>query len=87
MSPYIETTDINTPVENLPENAEYFSKEKIWRWRDLYDHGYIDPDGYGTDYPYLNNTHYIHKNINFYLRNEKTYINKKDEIVNFYKAK
>jgi len=83
LSPYTETSSTDK-VDNLPENAIYFSNEKLWRWRDLYDDGYIDTDGYGTDYPYLNDIHYIHKDINFYLRNEQVYTNKKDEITSFY---
>jgi hypothetical protein len=83
LSPYTETFNTNK-IDNLPENARYFPNEKLWRWRDLYDDGYIDTDGYGTDYPYLNDIHYIHKDINFYLRNEQVYTNKKDGIASFY---
>lgn len=82
LSPYIETSNTNN-VYNLPENTKYFPNEKLWKWRDLYDDGYIDPDGYGVNYPYLNDTHYIHKDINFYLRNEVGFTNKKDGIINF----
>ncbi len=82
LSPYIETSDTND-VYNLPENAKFFNTEKIWKWRDLYDIGYVDPDGYGVDYPFMNNTHYIQKDINFYIRNERAFINKKDGIINF----
>jgi hypothetical protein len=87
LSPYIEIADDTTPIYNLPENAVYFPNEKIWRWRDIYEDGYIDPDGYGTDYPYLNDIHFIHKDINFYLRNEKIYKNKKDGIIDFHRRK
>lgn len=82
LSPYTEKSTTNT-IYNLPENARYFPSEKVWRWRDLYDIGYVDPDGYGTDYPYMNDTHYVHKDINFYLRNEYVYTNKKDGILGF----
>jgi len=83
LSPYTETSNTDK-IENLPENARYFANEKLWRWRDLYDDGYIDPDGYGTDYPYMNDIHYIHKDINFYLRNEQVYTNKVDGLISFY---
>jgi hypothetical protein len=86
LSPYLEISDTDK-IENLPENARYFIDEKLWRWRDLYDDGYIDPDGYGTDYPYMNDIHYVHKDINFYLRNEQIYTNKKDGTINVYKNK
>lgn len=80
LSPYVESYNTND-VYNLPENVKYDEVEKIWKWRDLYDHGYIDPDGYGTDFPFVNNTHYVHSDINFYLRNEKQYLNKSDGVI------
>ena len=60
----------------LPQNAKYFEEEGLWKWRDVYDHGFIDPDGFGTNYPFLNNMHYVKNDINFYLRNEQLYTNK-----------
>ena len=68
---------------NLPENTMYFEKEGLWKWRDLYDHGYIDPDGYGVNHPFINNIHYVKNDINFYLRNERLYQNKTDGLTNF----
>jgi hypothetical protein len=87
LSPYIETSKLdatqpNTLI-NLPENAIYDQKEKLWKWRDLYDHGFIDQEGNGTNFPFMNNTHYVTKNINFYLRNEKSYTNKDDGLNGF----
>lgn len=83
LSPYTETSPTDK-IDNLPENAQYFPNEKLWRWRDLYDDGYVDPDGFGTDYPYMNDIHYIHTDINFYLRNEQVFTNKKDGLTSFY---
>lgn len=82
LSPYIETSNTNNVI-NLPENLKYFEQEKLWKWRDLYEHGFIDTDGYGTDYPFINNTHNIKLDINFYLWNEKNYTNKKDAVKQF----
>ena len=87
LSPYIETSKLdatqpNTLI-NLPENAIYDQKEKLWKWRDLYDHGFTDQEGNGTNFPFMNNTHYVTKNINFYLRNEKSYTNKNDGLNGF----
>ena len=79
LSPYIETSDTDEII-NLPENVRFFPKEGLWKWRDLYDQGFIDQDGYGTNYPFINNTHYIKHDINFYLRNETEYRNKSDGI-------
>jgi hypothetical protein len=82
LSPYIESSKIKD-VLNIPENTKYFEDEGLWKWRDLYDHGYIDSDGFGTDYPFANDVHYIEKSINFYLRNEVSYTNKSDGFTNF----
>lgn len=79
LSPYIETSTTKE-VYNLPQNARYSEDEKLWKWRDLYDHGFIDPDGFGTNYPFINNIHYVKTDINFYLRNENLYTNKQDLI-------
>jgi len=82
LSPYVETATTND-IFNLPENCTYDPTEKVWRWRDLYDHGYMDSDGYGTNFPFVNNTHYVNTLVNFYLRNELFYTNKQDGLTNF----
>lgn len=82
LSPYIETSDTNE-ITDLPENTKYFESEGLWKWRDVYDHGFIDQEGNGTNYPFINNTHYVKYDINFYLRNEKDHINKSDGIRRF----
>jgi hypothetical protein len=87
LSPYIENSKLdasqpNTLI-NLPENAFYDEKEKLWKWRDVYDHGFLDQEGNGTNFPFMNNMHYVVKNINFYLRNEKSYTNKNDGLIGF----
>jgi hypothetical protein len=79
LSPYIESS-VTNQIYGLPQNAKYFEDELLWKWRDLYDHGYIDPDGFGTNYPFINNLHYVKSDINFYLRNENIYQNKQDLI-------
>ena len=82
LSPYIESSKTKEII-NLPENVIFDNDDKLWKWRDLYDHGFIDTDGNGTNFPFINNTHYVVNDINFYLRNEKTYINKKDGLSSF----
>lgn len=82
LSPYIETSKTND-ILNLPENTIYDEKEKVWKWRDLYDHGFVDQEGNGTTFPFINNLHYVMKDINFYLRNEKSFTNKSDGLNNF----
>jgi hypothetical protein len=82
LSPYLETAKTNQ-IYNLPENTVYDNDENVWRWRDLYSHGYIDPNGFGTNFPYVNNIHYIKSEINLYLRNERYYTNKQNGIASF----
>jgi hypothetical protein len=82
LSPYTESAKTKD-IFNLPENTKYDSAEGVWRWRDLYDHGYVDIDGYGTKFPFTNGIHYVKNDINFYLRNERFYTNKQDGISKF----
>lgn len=82
LSPYTESAKTKD-IFNLPENAKYDSAEGVWRWRDLYEHGYVDIDGYGTKFPFTNGIHYVKNDINFYLRNERFYTNKQDGISKF----
>ena len=67
----------------MPQNAKYYPDEKLWKWRDLYDQGYIDDLGYGVNHPFINGIHYIKNDFNFYLRNEEVYTNKSNGIANF----
>jgi hypothetical protein len=84
LSPYIESAKTND-IYNLPEYTIYDPSENLWKWRNVYDHGYIDVDGYGTNYPFTNNCHYIKNDINFYIRNEYVFTNKQNGIANFNK--
>lgn len=81
-SPYVETST-DRDIINLPENSKYFEEEKLWRWRDLYDNGYVDEDGNGVNHPFLNGYHYLKSDLNFYLRSEIYYRNKTDLVRNF----
>jgi len=81
LSPYIETSTTNQ-IYGLPQNAKYFENDGLWKWRDLYDHGFIDSDGFGTNFSFINNIHYVKSDIDFYLRNENIYRNKQDLIKN-----
>ena len=82
LSPYIESSKTNDII-NLPENVIFDNDDKLWKWRDLYDHGFVDQEGYGTRFPFINNTHYVVNDINFYLRNEKSYTNKTDGLSSY----
>jgi len=52
-------------VDLVPDYAFYSVYDKQWRWRDLYNDGYIDSDGNGLDIPFFNGCHYPYTNINF----------------------
>jgi hypothetical protein len=72
---------------NLPENTIFDDKDRLWKWRDVYDHGFIDQEGNGTDFPYLNDQHYVMKDINFNLQNELLFNNKQNGINSFNRYK
>jgi hypothetical protein len=78
-SSYIEESTTND-IDNFPKNAIYFLKDKVWRWRDLYDHGFIDDNKIGLDLPFINGTHYVKFYLPFYIRSEYHYV-KKDKVI------
>lgn len=82
LSPYVETFNTNN-ILDLPDNARYFPDEKLWKWRDLYDHGFIDDEGNGTDFPFVNGQHYVKTDFNFYFINEKEFNNKNNGFKGF----
>jgi len=82
LSPYVETANTNN-IHNLPENVMYDELNSVWKWRDLYDHGYVDPDNFGTNHPFTNGQHYVKSDINFLFRNEERFLNKGVGIKNF----
>lgn len=84
LSPYIETSKLKREeLINLPENCVYDNENKVWKWRDVYDHGFLDQEGNGTKFPFINDMHYVSTDINFYLRNERGYNNKTDGLTGF----
>lgn len=66
-SDYIEESETKE-IYNLPSYAKYFEKENVWKWRDIWGKGYINPDGLGVDYPFINGCHYINNVFNFYIK-------------------
>ena len=57
-------------VVGIPDYAYYSTTNALFRWRDLYPYGYIDTDGVGVDYPYLNDAHYPFLNTIFRITPE-----------------
>jgi hypothetical protein len=86
LSPYIESEDTEE-VANMPENAKYFEDEGVWKWRDLYDHGFIDTEGNGVNHPFINGIHYVKTDVSFYLRNEQNFKNKQNGLNKFTNTK
>ena len=43
----------------------YFEIEKTWKWRDIYEIGFVQGNN-GVDYPFLNAAHYPRRDINFF---------------------
>lgn len=82
LSSYVETSNTKN-ILDLPDNAKYFPQEGLWKWRDVFDHGYIDEDGNGTDYPFVNGQHYVKTDLNFYFFNEREYNNKSNGFKGF----
>ena len=55
------------PAQDSP--LKYWENEKTWRWRDLWEIGFIE-GGYGVDYPFMNNAQYPSKIIPFYVQKQ-----------------
>jgi hypothetical protein len=56
-SDYIEEGDAQLIV-GIPNYSFYSNLSNSFRWRDLYDFGFIDDLGNGVDYPFINGKHY-----------------------------
>jgi len=68
-SEYIEEGSSDNIV-GIPPYAQYSTLSSLFRWRDKYPYGFIDSDGVGVDYPFLNNTHYPYVNTIFRITPE-----------------
>lgn len=68
-SDYIEEGSSENVV-GIPDYSYYSTTNALFRWRDLYPYGFIDTDGVGVDYPYLNDAHYPFLNTIFRITPE-----------------
>ena len=68
-SDYIEEGD-SLNVVGIPDYSYYSTTNALFRWKDLYPYGFIDTDGIGVDYPYLNDAHYPFLNSIFRITPE-----------------
>jgi hypothetical protein len=65
-SSYIEEGSPDT-VSEIPDWATYDASTQSFIWRDIYPYGFIDSDGVGVDFPFLNGSHYPFRNLIFRL--------------------
>jgi len=65
-SDYIEEGE-NKSAFDIPDYAYYSKFRGAFRWRDIYTYGFIDNNGNGVDFPFLNGVHHPYKNIIFRL--------------------
>lgn len=70
-SGYIEEGDKRNIV-GIPDYAYFSESRNVFIWRDLYPYGFIDQDGRGVNYPFLNGTHYPYDNFIFRIIPEGT---------------
>jgi hypothetical protein len=68
-SDYVEEGS-SSNVVGIPDYAYYSTMAALFRWRDRYPYGFIDTDGLGVDYAFLNNAHYPYKNTIFRITPE-----------------
>ena len=54
-------------TSNIPNYAVYNTSAESFIWRDIYQYGFIDNDGIGVDFPFLNGAHYPYRNSIFRL--------------------
>ncbi len=71
-SGYIEQGDINT--EDIPDYAEDLGDGR-YLWRDFLDIGFNDVQEEAINYPFLNNAHYLHLNINHMIQRQDPFGN------------
>ena len=78
-SDYIEESGgnntYNLPVGNLPDYAYFRKSTSQYIWRDIYDYGFLDTEGNGVDYPFLNGAHYPFSNFTFRIIPEGSNVN------------
>lgn len=70
-SDYIEE-GILGQIVNVSDYAYFSQTNNSFIWRDLYEFGFIDTDGRGVDYPFMNGKHYPYENFIFRIIPEGT---------------
>jgi len=65
----IESIDASK-ADQIPWWSYYSKSNQEFRWRDLYDYGFLDELKKGVNYPYFNTAHYPYTNVFFSLKPE-----------------
>jgi hypothetical protein len=78
-SDYIEESEYEN-VAGVPDYSYYSNLSNGFRWRDIYDYGYIDQQGRGVNYPFTNGKHYPFVNTIFRIIPEGTNLQNINEI-------
>lgn len=73
-SDVVETASIEV-ADQIPKWSFFSKTDNGFRWRDLYEYGYIDELGNGVDYPFMNDAHYPYGDVVFKLVSEGSNIN------------
>lgn len=56
----------------VPDYSQFSVNRNVFVWKDIYTYGFIDTNGIGVDFPFLNNKHHPYKNIIFRIIPEGT---------------
>jgi hypothetical protein len=73
-SDIIENIDFDK-ADQIPRWSYFSQADNQFRWRDLYDYGFIDELRKGVDYPYFNKSHYPYVDVFFRLKPEGSDVN------------
>lgn len=79
-SDYIETGE-KDKVDLVPDYAFFSKYENQWRWRDIYQYGFVDSNGNGYNHPFINGCHYPYTNILFLLSPMKKNLNNYNSVI------
>jgi hypothetical protein len=70
-SDYVEEGNLQN-TDSIPNYAFYSQNSGNFLWRDIYEYGFIDTDGEGVNYPFMNGIHYPYQNFFFRIIPEGT---------------
>jgi hypothetical protein len=72
-SPYIEDDE---NVQVAPSHSVYSRQREKYIWRDIFNVGFFDENGNSIDFPFMNGSFYVFKEVNFFLIPESENVRK-----------